>query len=55
MAGRPQGAAARDVMLRIRITTAGAKALDIARGGLTRSAYVRELIAKDIQKKGITG
>lgn len=50
MAGRPRGSAARDEVLRVRMTASGMAALDRARGGLTRSDYVRSLIAKDVKE-----
>ena len=50
MAGRPDGQTARDEMLRIRMTAQGMEALDRARGPVTRSEYVRRLIADAVRK-----
>lgn len=54
MAGRPRGSQPRDAMLRVRVTKSGLDALDKARGGLSRSDYIRGLITKDIERKSIT-
>jgi hypothetical protein len=51
MAGRPRGSAARDEMLRIRMTSSGMSALDRVRGSVTRSDYVRRLISDDVKRK----
>lgn len=53
MAGRPRGSTARSETLRIRVTPAGKKVADRARGGMSMSDYIRDLIAKDAKSKGI--
>lgn len=47
MAGRPQGAVARTEVLKVRMTKQGMEVVDRMRGSLSRSAYVRHLIAKE--------
>lgn len=50
MAGRPQGPEARTEVLKVRMSKAGMARLDQMRGALSRSAYVRHLLAKEAQK-----
>lgn len=47
MAGRPQGAVARSVTVKVRMTPQGTEVLDRLRGSLSRSAYIRHLLAKE--------
>jgi hypothetical protein len=51
MAGRPQGATARTTILNVRLTPQGMAALDGLRGGVSRSAYIRGLLAAEAQRK----
>ena len=50
MPRRPDGREPRTVTLHVRLTPAGAEALDKARGKKTRSTYVRSLIAAAVQR-----
>jgi hypothetical protein len=50
MAGRPQGAHARTEKVEVRMTPQGIATLDRLRGALSRSAYIRNLLAKEAQK-----
>lgn len=53
MAGRPRGNAPRTQWLRVRLTPAADLVIESARGGLSRSDYVRTLIEADAKKKGL--
>lgn len=53
MAGRPRGSAPRDELIKVRVTTAGKAAAEKAAKPLSLSDYVRGLIAKDIENRGL--
>lgn len=50
MAGRPQGQTARTMKIEVRMTPQGMEALDKMRGPLSRSAYIRALLAREAGK-----
>lgn len=54
MAGRtPDIGENRDQYLRVRLAPFEADAVDVAREGRSRSAYVRDLIEKDARERGL--
>lgn len=53
MAGRPRGSEARTEEIKVRMTPSGKALATKAAHPLSVSDYVRGLIAKDIQRKGL--
>lgn len=51
MPRRPDGRQPRTVTVHVRLTPAGAQALDQARGPQTRSTYIRALLAAAVNRK----
>jgi len=53
MARTPDGQEARTITVPVRFTPTGAAHLDAARGHLTRSQYLRKLVAQDVHDRRI--
>jgi len=47
----PEGREPRTITVHVRFTPSGASALDIARGPLKRSDYIRRLVANDVNTR----
>lgn len=52
MGRRPEGAAARTERLEVRMTEAGMAKVDEMRGSLSRSGWLRLLIAQEAKRRG---
>lgn len=53
MAGRPRGSEPRTELLRVRLTPTARLMVETARGGLSVSDYIRQLVVEDCKRKGL--